>query len=439
MAGTTGASSPFNGGGHRNHLKHRMITHTHLIKWVGDEDKTGSRLLGRLTRLHPQAPLEFVQGSSAPEPHVTITTHLHPFASTMNVKSASAATDPPTDACSAEFDAANQCLSTYSTSSCVDCMNSVLEGLPDGGMTCTFFKEQICAGISMCGCTACQDELEESSSCIVSYACGLLDCTGSDQPTNTEPTDDCSSELDLASQCVSSMSSGEACAGCFNSVLEGLPDVIPCLSFESEMCSAIDTCGCTACKDELLDLLSCQAVNCDPLDCLEEPTEPVVCASEGEISGECISGIASSSICVNCLNSAADAIGDSFSCVEYTTGMCPAIATECDCGSCRLLIQDVSACSSTKSIGFIHLMLQLFEMNFDAVLQVSRAFQQYVITNEFHCLTPELQLSFSGIFRWTMSSVELFVRPIVPSRYYSASNNEETRYSASNNSGTINL
>jgi hypothetical protein len=403
--------------------------------------------------LHPQAPLEFVHGSSTPEPRVTITFR-HNSIPSVNIMSASNATAQPPDVCtaelgavnqclssmstgeaeacvdcfssvtdalpdgemsctlyedemcsgidtcgctacqselevlsscavnydcgflecpgtatpstpkptecSAEFDAANQCLSTYSNSSCVDCMNSILEGLPDAAMTCTFFKEQICAGISMCGCTACQDELEESSSCSASYACGLLDCTATAPPstltpeptapsTTPEPTDVCIAESETANLCISSLSTGEACANCINNVFEGLPDgEMTCRFFKEQICSGISTCGCTACQDELEESSSCIVnYDCGLLGCTytarpttPEPTE--ICQEEVSAFRACTSTMES---CSSCVDAAMDALfqdGGSPSCEEYNVGICSVFASDCDCGTCRDYLEDVS-------------------------------------------------------------------------------------------------
>jgi hypothetical protein len=103
----------------------------------------------------------------------------------------------------------------------------------------------------------------------------------------------------------------------------------------------------------LENLYSCDVKDyCDPLDCSN--TEPEVCQIEMDLVGAC-----ASSTCLDCLNSAVDAIGDSFSCVDFTIGMCPAIATECDCGTCRQLIEDVSASYSSTIYWFILLILQI--------------------------------------------------------------------------------
>jgi hypothetical protein len=53
---------------------------------------------------------------------------------------------------------------------------------------------------------------------------------------------------------------------------------------------------------------------------------------------------------------------DSISCAEFIVGMCPAIATECDCGDCRQSLEDVSGLLKTLSgIGaLVHVYIAAF-------------------------------------------------------------------------------
>jgi hypothetical protein len=54
--------------------------------------------------------------------------------------------------------------------------------------------------------------------------------------------------------------------------------------------------------------------------------------------------------CSACISAAYDAMfegKDSISCAEFIVGMCPAIATECDCGDCRQSLEDVSGLLKT--------------------------------------------------------------------------------------------
>jgi hypothetical protein len=247
----------------------------------------------------------------------------------------------PTSACSAAFDEFDLCDTSLSSGfSCAECIGNLYNELPDNP-TCLSYEDQMCSGIATCGCTECQEELKAAYGCLVQDACDPLDCEN--LPTAT-PSFECSVQWDTTVQCVSGTSLGESCLACINEIHQGFEgNPTTCSLYEDQMCSGFDSCGCTACKAELANYFSCFLLgSCDPIECASTETP---CSYSFTLVRDCIN-TTSKSACIDCLNNAQDAMNqgkETINCLEYSDGMCPAISTECDCGTCRQVIEDVSS------------------------------------------------------------------------------------------------
>jgi hypothetical protein len=93
------------------------------------------------------------------------------------------------------------------------------------------------------------------------------------QPSNN--TEICNALTASAQECLLSDSSPE-CIDCLNNAINEINtnlDGTTCFSFETQICSAIVTCDCTACLEELELAYSCDD-SCDPVDCLSPTTAP---------------------------------------------------------------------------------------------------------------------------------------------------------------------
>jgi hypothetical protein len=227
--------------------------------------------------------------------------------------------------CKAEFKEFDLCASNFPTDfSCHACMTEFEKPLPYNS-TCPSYHEEICSQAVLCECTACQHELEEAYSCRVPDFCDPLDC-----------------DLMAARECVSSKAVD--CGSCIDEVYSRIKDnATTCAFFVNNMCAGFDACGCTPCQDELEKVYGRNVIdNCGPLDCSNYPIENP-CTYALSLFQDCLNG---TSTCVECLNNAQDAVNtgkEPRTCLDFSVGMCPAIATECECGTCRQVAEDVSA------------------------------------------------------------------------------------------------
>jgi hypothetical protein len=394
--GTPGASSTFTGGENRNLLQHHMASHLHLVH--GAKDKNGNRLLGRLSRLHPHAPLVFVTGSSSPEASFPISAPVkNQLVSFKTVKSASFVANQQTEECSVEVDAAVQCIDrTSSGQACLDCLTSVNEGLPEE-YTCTMYMDVMCSGIETCGCSPCEGELETYFSCSAKEVCGLLTCGGDpdEPPSTSEPADDCNAQTNTVNQCVSSMSSGQACADCMNSVFAGLPTgEMTCTFYQDQICSGIDSCGCTACQDELEDLSSCGvSYQCGSIDCSIDD-----CSAELDAVNQCVS-----TTCADCINAAHEGeLSDTQTCLKFETELCSAIDT-CGCAACLGVLENLYSCVDKDICGELDCSSN---SQFDECQDESNIVSDCLTSTFVNCTNDAIEYLFDNDYSITCSDYE---------------------------------
>jgi hypothetical protein len=153
------------------------------------------------------------------------------------------------------------------------------------------------------------------------------------------------------------------------------PDGLACSSFENQLCTGIDDCGCDVCENEILDLYECGS-GCPTLSCASSPTEnqpttpsplsaPLPSATPSVAPTQSPSTLAptksaprcpdelamlkacgqTQGSCISCISGAYDDLfenKESVSCVDFVVGICPAITTTCDCGNCATYAETVS-------------------------------------------------------------------------------------------------
>jgi hypothetical protein len=240
-----------------------LLKSLHLFgkaKFSRDENDHVHLLLGRHTGLYVQKPLQFVKDGTTLETSSTVTFHANNSFPTI--------TQAPSDACSAVFDTANQCvMSFYSTSSCLDCITKSYQhlnaSLPFKNTTCSMMQNTFCSDIVRCGCGKCQNELEKAfDTCFVEYDCESIDCAKS---TNVSDELAILETLPYWSTCQDAFLTAQACARTRLSCaycIDDAQDAIfkddgeaTCEEFSLGMCSAIaKDCDCGFCSEYLEDV-----------------------------------------------------------------------------------------------------------------------------------------------------------------------------------------
>jgi len=218
-----------------------------------------------------------------------------------------------------------------------DCLNCVWEAenalfSDEEEVKCYLYDQTLCSAIyDDCDCEPCTDEYEEYESCwrTASGICGPLDCsTANDCITETSAYFSCK---ELASpSCTDCLVAAEA--PFYNDTIEGLP----CILFDSTMCAAIQNeCDCSPCQEEIEDFYACFILEDWPgnscnFDCSSDP-----CVSKLTSMNACLEGGPNS--CRDCINSAYNALAEksNLDCNDFVTDLCPAVESDCDCGTCR--------------------------------------------------------------------------------------------------------
>jgi hypothetical protein len=152
--------------------------------------------------------------------------------------------------------------------------------------------------------------------------------------------DMCGSELSIVQNCFLSDSGCDVT--CITDLLEyfsqGSNDTETCSTINVGLCIAVVSCGCEMCEVEFSDFFNCQLPTCFVRCGSEQP----ICPEELDKVSACMKNMEA---CARCINDAFGPIQESsgnVSCAAITTGICPAIRIDCDCGECSDLLEEVS-------------------------------------------------------------------------------------------------
>jgi hypothetical protein len=123
---------------------------------------------------------------------------------------------------------------------------------------------------------------------------------------------------------------------------------VSCDQYNAVICPSFATCGCETCELDFSDYYNCESTNLCTVNCgstpspTPAPTAQQICPEELDRVVACVQNM---DTCVTCITDAFDSINENSDniCAAIVTGICPAIKTDCDCGECRELWQEVSS------------------------------------------------------------------------------------------------
>ena len=177
----------------------------------------------------------------------------------------------------------------------------------------------------------------------------------------TEDDSVCAEEKNTYANCVFRMeppSKGKACDQCRIATYQDLNDDTGCESLETDMCQAVNSCGCDECQDELEQFWRCTTETASnftcSIDCFTEssPTaDGPLCPAQFDSYKTCVLEElpeAQVSACDDCRLQASNRIPSNVQdCTVVQDIFCHAIQT-CDCGNCRAPLQDYLDCDVSK-------------------------------------------------------------------------------------------
>ncbi|GKY98232.1 hypothetical protein MPSEU_000780900 [Mayamaea pseudoterrestris] len=173
----------------------------------------------------------------------------------------------------------------------------------------------------------------------------------SSAPTLAPESRACESQINVYQSCLNSTMSLEDVNNCDDCVAASFPDPTKgCPLFQSSICTALTRdCNCGECTADIETYIDCALVEagrdeCE-LECSYDTCDAVQFqfTSCMEESGFTVDGITA---CVDCTRNALNNGGPVSSCEEATDRVCPAIATDCGCGSCRAELQTYMGCDA---------------------------------------------------------------------------------------------
>jgi len=172
----------------------------------------------------------------------------------------------------------------------------------------------------------------------------------------------CAVEKEAYANCVFRLepaSVGKSCDDCRISTFETMPDpeLLSCDELEGTLCTAVHSCGCETCKDELESFWNCTALNtinatCS-IDCFTEesatPTGPL-CPSDFASYKTCVLGLDTtiSAVCDDCRLQASSRIPpDVDDCIVVNDIFCQALES-CPCAQCTQSLESYLNCDVSK-------------------------------------------------------------------------------------------
>jgi hypothetical protein len=161
----------------------------------------------------------------------------------------------------------------------------------------------------------------------------------------------CDAELAILQNCYASDSDCDlSCiVAVEDKLFEDNNNIVPCDQYNAALCPSFAACGCETCVLDYSDYYNCLPNITCTFDCgstpspTPAPTAQPICPDELDRVATCVQNMDS---CVTCIDNAYSAIfenADTVACEEFEAGICPAIETNCDCGECSELWQEVSS------------------------------------------------------------------------------------------------
>jgi len=310
-----------------------------------------------------------------------------------------------TNDCTAKLESARSCLDVELNADDLNaCKNCINDGIPQAGDSCEVVEANMCAKFGICSCGACQEKVIDYYTCAFSVQSGCpMECSAIASPSeapvasppNGNPVEQpipsppslnpvnlptvaptnqpvqslCSSEMDLAYQCLDTqmdLASSESCKSCFN---KGVPlSFESCADTESAMCSSFKSCPCGACREVVVRYFSCAygetnqcLLDCDGAlnphedDAGTDVPEDDPCQVQRDAYELCLTIVLSPAMSENCQSCGSTVLPQDgnigttttglseLDCENLNSGVCSTL-TDCDCDGCVAAAVDLVSC-----------------------------------------------------------------------------------------------